>query len=254
MTAVRAVFAYTFREHVRHRAWLSAALFGLVLMGGGVVASALAQDERGRLMLDLGLAANEAIGLVTMVFLSVNLVLREIESRAVFLLLTRPVRRSHYLLGRYLGTLGAVAAAMAAMAAVHWCLLAALGWASGASYPAALLCSVAKTAMMGALALLLSLALTSEAAATAFAGFLWILGHFTGEMRFVAEKSGSPPLRAAIGLASRAVPDFALLNYRDAWHAAPPGAGWVAQAVLYAAAYTAVCLLLAAQVLEEREF
>ena len=33
MQTLSAVFSYTFKEHVRHKAWLSSALFGLVLLG-----------------------------------------------------------------------------------------------------------------------------------------------------------------------------------------------------------------------------
>ena len=84
METTRAVFTYTLKEHLRHKVWLSAALFGLALLAGGLVASALGQEERGRLMLDLGLAANEGLALVSAVFLTVHLILQEIESRAVF--------------------------------------------------------------------------------------------------------------------------------------------------------------------------
>ena len=254
MNTIKAVFSYTLREHVRHKVWLSAALFGLVLLTGGLVASALAQDERARMMLDLGLAANELIALVSIVFLTVHLILQEIESRAVFLILSHPVRRWHYLLGRFLGTLAAVGLGMAAMGLAHWGLLKLLGWTGGGSYPLAWACSFAKTAVMGALALLLSLALTSEAAAMAFSVFFWILGHFTAEMRFVAEKSGNALLRTALLGFSNAAPDFTRLNYRDAWHAGAPSPAWVAAAALYALGYCAACLALATQVFEQREF
>jgi ABC-type transport system involved in multi-copper enzyme maturation permease subunit len=254
METIKAVFTYTFREHVRHKVWLSGALFGLVLLAGGLVASALAQDERARMMLDVGLAANELIALVTVVFLTVHLILQEIESRAVFLILTHPVKRWHYLLGRFLGTLAAVGAGMAVMGLIHWGLLKLLGWGGDGSYLLAWACSFAKTAVMGALALLLSLALTSEAAAMSFSGFFWILGHFSAEMRFVAEKSGNALLRTAILAFSHAAPDFAHFNYRDAWHAGLPSAAWMAAAALYAFAYSAACFALAVQVFEQKEF
>ncbi|MEK7382701.1 MAG: hypothetical protein AAB262_05375, partial [Elusimicrobiota bacterium] len=105
MGIISAVFDYTFREHLRHKVWLSCVLFGLVMVLGALVVSALASDERARVLLDLGLAANEVIAMVSIVFLTVHLILQEIESRAVFLILTHPVKRSHYLLGRFLGTL-----------------------------------------------------------------------------------------------------------------------------------------------------
>ncbi|HEX4047235.1 MAG TPA: ABC transporter permease subunit, partial [Elusimicrobiota bacterium] len=251
METIKAVFDYTFREHVRNKVWLSAALFGLVLLTGGLVASALAQQERARMMLDLGLAANELIGLVLMVFLTVHLILQEIESRAVYLILSHPVRRWQYLLGRFAGTLAAVGAGMAGMGLAHWGLLAAFGWGGGGSYPLAWSCSFAAVAVMGALALLLSLVLTSEAAAMAFSGFFWILGHFTAEIRFVAEKSGNAVLRTALLAFSHAAPDFAHFDYRDAWHAGPPSRGWIAAAALYALGYCAACLALATQVFEQ---
>jgi len=254
METIKAVFDYTLREHVRHKVWLSSALFGLVLVTGGLVTSALAQGERARMMLDLGLAANEAIGLVSVVFLTVHLILQEIETRAVFLILTHPVRRSDYLLGRFLGTLAAVGLGMAAMGLFHWGLLKIAGWSDEGSYALAWFCSFGKVAVMGALSLLLSLALTSEAAAMSFASFLWILGHFTSEMRFLAERSASVFARAALTTVSHVVPDFAHFNYRDAWHAGPPGARWIAAAAIYALAYCAACLALSVQFFEQKEF
>ncbi len=254
MQTLSAVFSYTLKEHVRHKAWLSAALFGLVLLGGALVVSALGADERARLMLDLGLAAIEAIALISVVFLTVNLILAEIESRAIFLILSHPVRRSDYLLGRFLGTVAAVALGMAAMAAMHVLLLRVYGWWEPGRYLVALACVLGKTAVMGALSLLLSLTLTSEAAAMAFAVFLWMLGHFSSEMRFLADRSGSAFLKTALVAFSHAAPDFAHFNYRDFWHGPVPPSGWLGWAAVYALAYTGACLALSIQVFDQKEF
>lgn len=254
MQTIAAVFAYTFKEHVRHKAWLSAALFGLVLLGGAIIVSALGADERSRLMLDLGLAAIEAIALVSAVFLTVHLILTEVESRAIYLILSHPVRRSDYLLGRFLGTLAAVALGMAIMALMHAVLLRLYGWWEPGRYLAALACILGKTAVMGALSLLLSLALTSEAAAMSFATFLWLLGHFSAEMRFLADRSGSAFMKAALVAFSHAAPDFARFNYRDFWHLPQPPAAWLGWAALYALAYAGACLALSAQLFDQKEF
>lgn len=254
MQTLSAVFAYTFKEHIRHKAWLSAALFGLVLLGGALIVSALGADERARLMLDLGLAAIEAIALVSVVFLTVNLILSEIESRAIYLILSHPVRRADYLLGRFLGTVASVALGMAVMALMHAALLGLYGWWEPVRYLAALGCMLGKTAVMGALSLLLSLALTSEAAAMAFAVFLWVLGHFSSEMRFLADRSGSSFMKAALVAFSHAAPDFAHFNYRDFWHAPAPPSAWLAWAAVYALAYAAACLALSVQLFEQKEF
>jgi hypothetical protein len=107
---------------------------------------------------------------------------------------------------------------------------------------------------MGALSMLLSLALTSEAAAMAFTVFLWTLGHFSSEMRFLADRSGSAFLKTTLIAFSHAAPDFAHFNYRDFWHHQPPPAAWLMWAALYALAYTAACLALSVQLFEQKEF
>ncbi|PIR18722.1 MAG: hypothetical protein COV48_05960 [Elusimicrobia bacterium CG11_big_fil_rev_8_21_14_0_20_64_6] len=254
MQTISAVFSYTLKEHLRRKAWLFAALFGLVLLGGALIVSALGADERARLLLDLGLAAIEAISLVSVVFLTVNLILSEIESRAIFLILSHPVRRADYLLGRFLGTVAAVTLGMAGMALMHMAILSLYGWWEPGRYLAALVCLLGKTGVMGALSLLLSLALTSEAAAMAFAVFLWMLGHFSSEMRFLADRSGSAFMKTTLIAFSHAAPDFAHFNYRDFWHQAAPGAEWLMWAGVYALAYTAACLALSVQLFEQKEF
>ena len=164
------------------------------------------------------------------------------------------MRRADYLLGRFLGTLTAVALGMAAMALMHILLLSLYRWWEPGRYLVALACMLGKTAVMGALSLLLSLALTSEAAAMAFAVFLWMLGHFSSEMRFLADRSGSAFMKTALVAFSHAAPDFAHFNYRDFWHAPSPAAGWLAWAAVYALAYTGACLALSVQLFEQKEF
>jgi Cu-processing system permease protein len=254
LETTRAVFGYTFKEHVRHKVWYSGALFGLALLAGAMVASALGQEERGRLVLDLGLAAIEGLGLVSAVFLTVHLILQEIESRAVFLILTHPVRRWEYLLGRWLGTACAVGASMLAMGAALWLLLLGFGGAPLLPYLGVLSLTLAKMAVMSSLSLLLSLALTSEAAAMAFSVFLYILGHFAPELRYLAQKSGSVLVRTAMTAFSHAAPDFSRLTPRELWNGGLPGPEWFALAFLYAAAYVTACLALSTQVFEQKEF
>ena len=88
----------------------------------------------------------------------------------------------------------------------------------------------------------------------AFAVFLWMLGHFSSEMRFLADRSGSAFMKTALVAFSHAAPDFAHFNYRDFWHQPAPGADWLFWAAVYALAYTAACLTLAVQLFEQKEF
>jgi Cu-processing system permease protein len=246
----------TFKEHIRHRLYLSLFLFGFILLSGGLVASSLAVDERARLLLDFGLAAIEFLGLTTIVFVSVNLILTEIENRTIFLVLSRPLPRGRYILGRFAGTTLAVAAAMAIMALLHWLLLLPLhDVVSPAVYLAAWSCSVAKLAVVGSLALALSLFSTSAPTAMTFTLFLWAIGHFSEELRFLGQKSANIFVKLLVWVFYHAAPNFAYFNYREFLYANhPPSAAWFLFLLCYAAGYTGVCLWISAFLFARKEF
>ena len=88
----------------------------------------------------------------------------------------------------------------------------------------------------------------------AFAVSLWMLGHFSSEMRFLADRSASVFLKTTIVAFSYAAPDFAHFNYRDFWHQPAPSAAWLLWVGLYALTYSGACLALAVQIFEQKEF
>lgn len=249
------VLLTTFREHLRHRLYQSLFLFGFMMLGGGLVVSALAAAERGRLLLDLGLSAVEFLGLTTIVFISVNLILAEIETRTIYLVLSRPVPRGLYVAARFGGTVLAVAASMLVMGLMHGGLMLLFPeTVSPGAYALAWLCSVAKLAVVGALALALSLFATSATTAMTFTVFLWAIGHFSQELRFVGEKSDSPLVQGLVWVFYHAAPNFAFFNYRDFLYAPTlPGLEWFGWMAGYTILYVAVCLWLATLFFNERE-
>ena len=153
MNALCAIIGYTFKQHLRHRVYLTVGLFGLVLLAGSLVAASLAAEERIRLLLDLGLAGIELLALVAIVFVTVSLVLDEIDARSITLILTRPVKRLDYILGRYLGTFFSIAFGMILMALLHVGILLAVGWPPQWTYVMAWTCSLGKVAVVGSLQL-----------------------------------------------------------------------------------------------------
>ena len=254
MHILSAIAAYTLKQHLRQKVYLALLVFGFLLFGGAMAVSPLAAEERLRLLIDLGLAGIEFIALFAMVFLTVGLVLEEMESRTISLILAHPVPRPAYVLGRYLGTLGAVAFGMLVMAAAHAALLLAFGWRFAGFYPVAWLAILGKIALVGALALLLSLFSSSAATAMAFTAFVWVLGHFSEEMAYLGLKSGSAVVKVLALTACELVPDLSVFGFRDLIRGALPPASWYAWAVLYCAGYTGVCLLCSCLLMARKEF
>lgn len=249
-----AIIRYTFKHHMRHRVYLILLIFGLLLFGAMVVVSSLAVSERIRLLLDVGLAGIEFVALFAMVFLTVSLILEEVESRTISLILAHPVPRPLYVIGRFLGTFAAVVLGAAFMALLHVPILMLNGWSFDSFYLTAWVCILGKIAVTGALALLLSLFSSSANTAMVFTAFLWVMGHFTEEMSYLGQKSGSHFVRFAVWVAQNAAPNLSYFSYRDFMGAALPPLSWYGWMLVYTVCYAGACVYLSCLLVSQKEF
>jgi len=247
------IVRYTFVEIFRNKVYYVLLLFGGVLVLSTMLFGSLGGEQRNRMITDLGLAGIEVVALVIAVFAAVTLVIDEMETRTLYLILTRPVARYQFLLGRYVGLLALVSCAMAAMAATHALLLALIKAPLTMDYVVSLLFSWEKITIITAVALAFSLFSTSTLSAVAFTLFFWIMGHLSPEIRFLAQKSKQPFViwicRAFYYLA----PNFHRLNLRD-WPAQFTPTHWLALSAVYGIFYACACLALAVLLFRKKEF
>lgn len=244
------------RENWRTRFYLLTIGFGAVFLFMSLVLGSLAVDQEVRVLLDFGLALIEIVGVGGALYAATTSVLREIETKTVYLILTRPVSRGQFLVGRFLGLLLSAYVSMAAMAALHVGVLLAKGWVFEPVYALALGGTFLKVAIVSALGVYLALASSSTPTALGLAAILWALGHFLPEIRALIQSTGaSRPVAVAMSVLAWIVPDLQLLNVRDRL-AGPAAAGNASLAAQlgYAAAYAGVWLGLARLWLGRKEF
>jgi len=99
----------------------------MMLLLAGLVFSTLAVEQRQRVIVDFGFAAIEFLALLFVLFSSVNLILEEVETKTIALVLSHPIHRWQYILGRFLGLAISVALAIIIMGLAHLFLLILLG-------------------------------------------------------------------------------------------------------------------------------
>lgn len=255
MKPLLSIIRYTFLQQFRNRLYLVVVLFGFLMMAASLLFGAVAADQEVRVILDLGLGTAEMFGLAAAIFGAVTLILEEMESRTIYLILTRPLPRPLYILGRFLGLLAAVWVSVGIMEIVHFGLLYAKGWQTDLHVLMALPLMGLKIMVMTALAVVCSLLFTSAATAVVFTLFFWVLGHFGQEMTFLAQKSGNALTGPMIELARVLLPNLTLLNLRDLLDV-PGGIPQIqmVQAILYAVVYSGACLALSTALFAKREF
>jgi ABC-type transport system involved in multi-copper enzyme maturation permease subunit len=248
MNALRIVLAVavnSFSESVRNKFFTLFSVFAFTAIYASLLAGVMAVDQEARVLADFGLALIELTALVYALFNAASVLLKEAETKTIYLVFSRPVPRWAYLAGKLSGALLTTGLMLAVMAAMHLALLALRGFAVPSCYAWALTGSFLKLAVITAITFFVSLFSTSAVSTMVISGILWTAGHFASETRFLAERApgaASSVLKAVLWL----IPSLQLFNARDASGSAcslPPAAFLAAAAWMLAACLGSLWLL-----------
>ena len=112
-----------FRESVRDRVPYSIVVFAVLMISASYLISQLTAGQDMKIIKDLGLAALSIFGLLIAVFIGVGLVTKEVDKRSVYGLLTKPLSRAEFLLGKYAGLVMTLAVNMTVMTLAFYAVL-----------------------------------------------------------------------------------------------------------------------------------
>jgi Cu-processing system permease protein len=251
LRSILSLAGVTFREIFRRKVQVSLLLFGGLLILGAYAVGGLTIGEWHRIISDLGLSAMQLVGILVAVFIGSSLIAGDVERRVLLPVVAKPVSRTQYLLGRYLGLAGALLVNLVAMALLLGAVLA-LNEGGARPIDRAFLTAVAfigvQFLVVGAVAVLFS-AVSSATLAATFSLAVAIAGQFTNELRSLWQGPATWVPRLLWYL----LPNLGALNANEAviYRAPPPAQAWLA--VLYAALYAATALALASLAFERRD-
>src|SRR2546421_5286808 len=125
-----AIARNAFREAVRDRVLYNLVLFVLLLTAGAIFLGELSAGQETKIIIDLGLSAMLLFGVFIAIFVGVGLVYKEIERRTLYAILSKPIGRGQFLLGKYLGLCATLLVNIAVMGAALSLALAYIhrGW------------------------------------------------------------------------------------------------------------------------------
>ena len=96
----------TFREAVRDRVLYNLVAFALLLSGAAILVGEISIDIERLVVVNLGLTAVSLFGVVIAIFIGIGLVSKEIDKRTLYTVLSRPVRRWEFVVGKFFGLTG----------------------------------------------------------------------------------------------------------------------------------------------------
>jgi ABC-type transport system involved in multi-copper enzyme maturation permease subunit len=244
----------TFREAVRDRVLYNLIAFALLLSGTAILVGQISIDIERLVVVNLGLTAVSLFGIVIAIFIGIGLVSKEIDKRTLYTVLSRPVRRWEFIVGKFFGLAGTLVVNTFFMAiGVFGALLYVAHRFSkpDAFILLALYFIVLEFLIVCAVALLFS-SFSTPLLSAIFAFSLFVIGSFADDLRGFAGMTHGIARWFATA-AAYLVPNFSAFNIISAVaHEQPVGGQLVLQNTLYAFFYTAMALSGAVLIFERR--
>jgi Cu-processing system permease protein len=255
MKRVGVVALNTFREAVRDRVLYNLVFFALLMIAAAILVGQISIGIEQSVIVSLGLSAISLIGLLISVFIGVALVSKEMDKRTLYALLSKPVRRWEFLLGKFGGLVLTLAVNTAAMALGLFLAMLYVKHSlerSDSSVLIAVYFIWLKLALVVALALLFS-CFTTPLLAILFTTGLYIVGLYVQELRDLPVEVLSPATAAFTKWLSFLLPNFENFNAMAmAAHGRAIPGSLILNNTLYTMIYCAIVLTAAVVVFSRR--
>ncbi|MBU4268301.1 MAG: ABC transporter permease [Acidobacteria bacterium] len=124
---IKAIAVNTFKESARNKMFYLLVFFGILFALSSKLISFLTLGDAIKVLKDTGLAAINFFCVLIAIFTGINLVYKEIEKKTVFNILSKPVSRDQFIIGKFLGLALTMLTALAAMAGIFFLFVALSG-------------------------------------------------------------------------------------------------------------------------------
>lgn len=203
-----AIALNTFREAARIRV-----LYGIlvVVLGSNALAIFLGQlsfHEADRVARDVGLAGISLFGSLTAIFLGVFLLYTEVQRRTIHSIVTKPISRWEFVVGKYVGMALVLTVLVGVFALAMVVMLALQGAGVSSGVGKAIVLSWFEVLTVAAIAIFFS-SFSTPFLSGIFALAMWVIGRLTPDLEAQAQ-SAAPWIRVTTKIALEIVPDVHL--------------------------------------------
>ena len=243
----------TFRENLRDKLLYNLLIFALLMIGSSLLLMTLTLGEFHRLILDIGLGSINFFGVLIAIFVGIGLVSKEIEKKTIYTIISKPVARYQFLLGKYMGLSLTLLVNTAIMAVgllavlyfqdvpIHVVLFKALGTI------------FLEFMVVTAVALFFS-TFTSATLSAIFTLAIFVIGHLTTDLRTFGQKMDAVGRGILDGI-YYLLPNLERFNLKGhVTHQLDVSGNDLLLIATYGVVYTAFLLILASVIFQRRDF
>jgi ABC-type transport system involved in multi-copper enzyme maturation permease subunit len=205
-----AIALNTFREAARIRV-----LYGIIVLVVGVnllaiVLGQMSIHEEARVARDIGLAGISLFGSLTAIFLGVFLLYTEVQRRTIHAIVSKPIERWEFVVGKYLGMVVVLTILVGLFAIAMAAMLTLQGIGVSSALVKAIVLVWFEVLTVAAIAIFFS-SFSTPFLSGIFSLAMWGLGRVTPDIEAAIEH-GTPWIRAVAKIALEIVPDIHLFS------------------------------------------
>ncbi len=253
---IASIAANTFRESIRNKILYAILAFAFLVIGLTFFLADLSMGDMARIITDVGLASIHIFGVIMAVFIGITLVSQEVDRKTVYLILSKPVPRWEFVVGKALGLNLTLALTTLMMAALLFVIQA--GYRFGGSAQPGIFAAAAGIYME--LVLLVCLAsffstFTTPVLSATFTISMFVIGHVTGDLVVFGDRSPSAVVTGAALVLYYLLPNLEIFNWKnDVVYSGGTSLAQVPLAAGYLLAYAGALLLLACLLFSRKDF
>jgi len=244
-----------FREVIRDRVLYLVGLYAVLMVASLRLLPEVAANTETKIILDVGLAGMQILGLVIAIFVGTGLVNKEIEKRTVLVLMAKPLSRTEFIVGKHFGLTAVLTLLVALMTAIYLGVLAV----GQIPYP---LQSIVVSASFLVLQLSLMTAVaiafgvfTSSLLATLLTFTVFLMGSASANLVELGAQSKNPTVAAVTQGLYLVLPDLSRLDLKNqAVYGLLPAPDILLVNAGYAGLYILVLLAIATVIFSRRQF
>ncbi len=252
----------TFKEAIRDRILYNLLFFALLMIAVSLLLATLTVGEQSKIIIDVGLASINIFGVLIAIFLGIGLIIKEIEKKTIYNILSKPVPRYQFIIGKYLGLLITIMVNIIIMGAGLYLILIIneLRWGHdifnvNLDIWKAIYLIFIELMVVTAIALMFSTFSSSSTLSAIFTIAAYIIGHLTEELRLIGNKLPDSFMKSTISFFYYFLPDLDNFNIKGkVVHGIYVSASYISLITLYGLLYISVVLLLSGVIFQRRDF
>lgn len=205
---------YTFKEMLKSKILWNVAILGLIISIATMIATEFTFGVPSRVALDLGLGSLSLSSYVIAILIGISIIKKEEESRTVYLIISRPVKRASFLIGKIIGVSGFLSLNLVLLSCVTIAVVLILGGTIDQLVLVSMFFSILEAILLLCIVVLFSL--VSNAAITLMGAVLILVtGHAISETTQILYVTTKPWLKLIIDSFNIILPGFHRFNLKD---------------------------------------